>query len=175
MSVPEEHKRGAPKSVKFAVITVSTSRYSLMRAGKPFTDESGDLISEMVEKAGHTVSRRMLIPDDAEKIREALGEALECSDIVILSGGTGISPTDVTVETVEPMFEKRLPGFGEIFRLLSYVELGSSAMLTRCTAGTISGRVVFCIPGSPEAVRVALSKLIIPEAGHLVKHARGLG
>ena len=175
MSVPEEHKRGAPEKLRFAVITVSTSRYRLMESGKPYTDESGDLVSDIVEKSGHVVSKRMLIPDDPETIRRALREALELSDIVILSGGTGISPTDVTVETVEPMLEKRLPGFGELFRLLSYLELGPPAMLTRCTAGTISGRVVFCVPGSPEAVRVALVKLILPEAGHLVKHARGLG
>jgi len=118
---------------------------------------------------------REIVPDDAVLIGEYVGRALgsEKVDAIIVCGGTGISPRDVTIEAVRPMLVKTLPGFGELFRKLSFDEIGSAAVLTRALAGVANqGKAVFCIPGSPQAVRLVLEKLILPEVGHILKHAR---
>ena len=169
------HKAEAPTSIGFAVVVCSSSRYQNLKERKSVDDPSGDLIVETLQKAGHTVVLRKLVPDDAVLIGKNVGRALgsEKVDAIIVCGGTGISPKDVTIEAVRPMLVKTLPGFGELFRKLSFDEIGSAAVLTRALAGVADqGKAVFCIPGSPQAVRLVLEKLILPEVGHILKHAR---
>jgi len=169
------HKEEAPKKLGFAVIIVSTSRFRDFEAGKHVTDESGDLIVEALKAHGHSVFLRDLIPDDRKLIEASVKKALQAQkvDVIITCGGTGINPSDVTIETIEPLLDKQLPGFGEIFRWLSYSEIGSPAVMTRAIAGVAMGKAVFCLPGSPQAVKLCLERLILPEAGHIVLHARG--
>jgi len=137
-------------------------------------DSSSDLIIETLRKSDKKLVSRVLVADDKEAIREAIRDALKNEDVnaVLIVGGTGIAPKDVTIETVSPLLEKTLPGFGELFRSLSYDEIGSPAIMSRAVAGVTEGKVIFCIPGSPNAVKVCLDKLILPETGHIVKHAR---
>jgi len=169
------HKEEAPKKLGFAVIVVSTSRFRDFEAGKKVTDESGDLIVETLKAHGHAVFLRDLIPDDRRLIEASVKKALQSPkvDAIITCGGTGINPSDVTIETVAPLLDKQLLGFGEIFRWLSYGEIGSSAIMTRAIAGVVKGKAVFCLPGSPQAVKLCLERLILPEAGHIILHARG--
>jgi molybdenum cofactor biosynthesis protein B len=172
--VTRRHKEKAPKRLGFAVIVCSTSRYRKLMAEQKVEDESGDLIAELLEQHGHTVIFRRVVPDDESLIKKNLKEALRLQnvDAVILCGGTGISPRDVTIETVKPLFKKELHGFGEIFRWLSYQTIGSAAVITRAVAGVMEEKGVFCIPGSSQAVRLCLEKLIIPEVGHIIFHTR---
>lgn len=137
-------------------------------------DSSSDLIIETLRKSDKKLVSRVLVADDKEAIREAIRDALKNEDVnaVLIVGGTGIAPKDVTIETVSPLLEKTLPGFGELFRSLSYDEIGSPAIMSRAVAGVTEGKVIFCIPGSPNAVKLCLDKLILPETGHIVKHAR---
>lgn len=160
---PQEHRARAPASVRFAILTVSDSR-------SPETDRGGDTARDRLERAGHRVLRRVLVTDDAERIRVAVGEALEDAEVeaLLLTGGTGVAPRDVTVEAVADLLEKRLEGFGEIFRSLSFLEIGPSAFLSRALAGTARGRAVFVLPGSPAAVSLAIDRIVAPEVGHLV-------
>lgn len=169
------HKAEAPKKLGFAVIVVSTSRFRDFEAGKQIVDESGDLIVETLQAHGHSVFMRELIPDDRRLIEACVNKALQSPkvDAVITCGGTGINPSDVTIETVEPLLDKQLPGFGELFRWLSYGEIGSAAVMTRALAGVTKDKAVFCLPGSPQAVKLCLERLILPEAGHIILHARG--
>ena len=170
-----KHKTEAPTDIGFAVVVCSSSRFQDLEARKPVDDPSGDLIVETLHEAGHIVVFREIVPDDAVLIGEYVGRALgsEKVDAIIVCGGTGISPRDVTIEAVRPMLVKTLPGFGELFRKLSFDEIGSAAVLTRALAGVANqGKAVFCIPGSPQAVRLVLEKLILPEVGHILKHAR---
>jgi molybdenum cofactor biosynthesis protein B len=170
------HKEKAPKQLGFALIVASTSRYKDYKAGKQVGDESGDLIVETLQNHGHVVASRKLIPDDKRMIGDTVRDMLQSTsvDALIICGGTGITPTDVTIETVEPFLEKLLPGFGEIFRRLSYEEIGSAAVMTRAVAGVTQGKAIFCLPGSPQAVKLCLEKLILPEAPHIILHARGI-
>ncbi|MGB9854652.1 MAG: MogA/MoaB family molybdenum cofactor biosynthesis protein [Candidatus Bathyarchaeales archaeon] len=170
----KRHKAEAPKKLRFGIFVCSTSRYNLLKKGEKFTDESGDLMEQLIKNSGHSVSFHKLIPDDKALIEESVRYALESADVdaVVFCGGTGIAPSDVTIETVSPFMEKVLPGFGEIFRLLSYNEIGSAAVLSRAVAGVAKGKVFFCIPGSMDAVKLCFEKLILPEAAHIVKHAR---
>lgn len=172
--VTRRHREKAPTRLGFAVIVCSTSRYQKLMAVEKVEDKSGDLIAGLLEQHGHTVIFRRVIPDDKSVIEKSLKEALRLQnvDAVILCGGTGISPTDVTIETVKPLLKKELHGFGEIFRWLSYQAIGSAAVMSRAVAGVVEGKAVFCIPGSPQAVRLCLEKLILPEVGHIVFHAR---
>ena len=169
-----EHKAEAQKQLNFAVIICSTSRYEETSKTGRADDASGDLIIKMLRENGHRVTMRRIIPDDKEQIQRVLMRALKSRkvDAIIFSGGTGVSPKDVTIEAVKPMLEKEIPGFGEIFRFLSYKKIGSAAILTRALAGTCRGKAIFCLPGSPDSVSLALEKLIIPEVGHIIKHAR---
>lgn len=168
------HKAEAPSRLKFAVITCSTSRYNESRKGEKTEDVSGDLIETLLRNAGNTVALRELVPDDRSMIGRSLEKALSSPDMdaAVFTGGTGITPSDVTIETVLPFLEKTLPGFGEIFRRLSFEEIGSAAVLSRAIAGVASGKAIFCLPGSPNAVRLCVEKLVLPEASHIVKHAR---
>jgi molybdenum cofactor biosynthesis protein B len=170
-----KHKSEAPRKINFAIIISSSSRYEKLKAKIPFDDPSGDLITELIQKAGHSVASKEILPDDRVLLGKNVGNAIgsEKVDAIIVCGGTGVSLKDVTIETVRPMLVKTLPGFGELFRKLSYDEIGSAAIMTRAKAGvTDQGKVVFCIPGSPQAVKLVMEKLILPETGHILKHAR---
>lgn len=159
-----EHKAHAPRSIGCMILTCSDTRIA-------DTDSSGQLIQKLLKDQGHTVAGYHLVKDDPAQIQLWIARATtnEAVQAVIINGGTGISQRDSTFEAVEAMLEKRLPGFGEIFRLLTYQEMGSPAIMSRATAGTIKGRVLFSVPGSENAVRLAMEKLILPELGHLVQ------
>lgn len=165
-SAKHHHRESASVAVVVVVITVSDTRTLE-------TDTGGALVSEMLAKAGHEVAAREIVPDEPEAIAGAARGAIERPEVaaVILTGGTGVAPRDVTPESVEPLLERIIPGFGELFRQLSYADIGSAALLSRATAGLASGTVVFVIPGSRGAVRLAMEKLILPELGHLAAEA----
>ena len=160
------HRKQAAVSVATAVITVSDTRTL-------DDDTGGALVTEMLESDGHPVVAREIVPDDAAAIARALRAALANDDVraVIFTGGTGIAPRDVTPESVAPLLDRIIPGFGELFRMLSYEDIGSAALLSRALAGLASGRVVFVLPGSRGAVKLAMSKLLLPELGHLAGEA----
>jgi molybdopterin adenylyltransferase len=164
---PAEHRAYAPGSVGCAVLTVSDSR-------TVENDSSGRAIREVLEAAGHRATRHEIVPDVADEIRLAVLRALAHSDVdaVIATGGTGVSPRDVTPEAIEPLFEKPLAGFGELFRMLSFQEIGPAALLSRASAGTTGSKVVFVLPGSSGAVRLGMERLIVPELAHLVGQLR---
>jgi molybdenum cofactor biosynthesis protein B len=168
------HKSGAPEKLQFGIYVCSTSRYEQMKKCQKVDDPSGNLIEFLLESAGHTILFRKIISDDPDLITQSIQYVLGCADVdaAIFCGGTGITHSDVTIETVTPFLEKTLPGFGEIFRQLSYHEIGSAAVMSRAIAGISEGKSIFCIPGSPNAVRLCLEKLILPEAGHISKHAQ---
>lgn len=169
-----KHKAEAPKTLNFAVIICSTSRYKEFSETGCINDPSGDLIVQILRKKGHRVTLRRIVSDDKTQIQRTMMKALKSRkiDVIVSSGGTGISPRDVTIEAVQPLLEKTIPGFGELFRALSYEKIGPAAVLTRAIAGVAKGKVVFCLPGSPQSVSLALESLVLPEAGHILKHAR---
>jgi len=159
----DEHKQHAPPSVSAYVVTCSDSRDEQR-------DESGKVIREALERAGHTLAGTRLIRDEPSEIRAAVDAAAAAgARALIFNGGTGIGRRDSTVETLAPLFEKSLPGFGELFRALSFEEIGSPAMMSRACAGTVKGMIVFALPGSPQAAKLAMEKLILPELGHAVR------
>lgn len=164
---PSEHRSMGPRSVRCAVLTISDTRTLE-------TDRSGGLICELLREAGHQVVQRLIVPDDEERIRSQVQEWLNDPDVdvVLCTGGTGFSPRDRTYEAVVPLLERHVDGFGELFRVLSYSEIGPAAMLSRALAGTVGGRAVFVMPGSSGAVRLAMEKLILPELGHLLGQLR---
>jgi len=170
----KKHKATAPKQLKFAVFVCSTSRYQQLQKGEEIDDVSGENIEALLKNAGHMVLFKKIIADDKALIQEAVKSVLDSADLdaAIFCGGTGIAPSDITIETVSPFLEKTLPGFGEIFRRLSYDKVGSAAVMSRAVAGVAKGKALFCIPGSPDAVRVSVEMLILPEAPHIVRHAR---
>ena len=170
----KKHKATAPKQLTFAVFVCSTSRYQQLQKGERISDISGETIEALLKSAGHVVAFKKILSDDKVLVEEAVKCVLSSTelDVAIFCGGTGIAPKDVTIETVLPFFEKTLPGFGEIFRRLSYDKVGSAAVLSRAVAGVAKGKALFCIPGSPDAVRVSVETLILPEAPHIVRHAR---
>jgi len=161
MSVPQKHKEHAPVSVKCGVITISDSRTSE-------TDESGKLVRDLILRAGHSVLFYVVVKDEAKPILDAVEQASWTCEAIVTNGGTGLAKRDVTIPTLLPVFERTLPGFGELFRSLSYEAIGSAAMLSGAIAGVYHGRLVFCLPGSPDACRLAVEKLILPELGHAV-------
>lgn len=173
-STPEIHKKDAKRSFSFALITISTSRYEKYAdsaSPEDAEDLSGKIIRDLLEASDHKVTFYRLVSDEKDSIIQAVFLALESSvDIIITSGGTGLASKDLTIESITPFFEKEIPGFGELFRYKSLGEIGTAAILTRAGAGVIRGKAVFCLPGSPKAVRLALSEIIIPEAGHIVRH-----
>lgn len=170
----KQHKEHAPKKLTYAIYICSTSRYHQMIKDEPVSDLGGDTIQNLVESTGNKVLYRKVLLDDEEMITKAFNDSLGVSDldVIIFSGGTGITPTDVTIEAVTPLLEKTLPGFGEYFRRISFDEVGAAAVLSRAVAGVAGGKAFFCIPGSPNAVKTAVEKLILPESPHIVKHAR---
>jgi len=165
--VSQQHRHESPQKVGCAVITVSDTR-TLQ------TDTGGRAAVDLLCRSGHQVLLREIIPDDPQKLR-ALLEGLRNRpeiDVVLITGGTGLGSRDQTSETVEPMLSKRLPGYGELFRMLSYQEIGPAAMLSRAGGGLLGRTVVLTMPGSPNGVKLALERIILPELGHLVREAR---
>ncbi len=169
-----KHKAEAPNILNFAVITCSTSRYKEFSETGKASDLSGDLIVQIIKNKGHRVTLRKLVSDNKSMIQQAVMKALKSRkiDVIITTGGTGISHTDVTIEAVQPLLDKEVTGFGQIFRTISYEKIGSSAILTRALGGVAKGKAIFCLPGSTQSVSLALEALILPEAGHILKHAR---
>lgn len=159
-----DHKSTSPHSVRCYVLTISDTR----TAG---TDSSGIAITELLHANGHDVAGRAIVRDDPDAIRTALQQQLDdpAAQIIITTGGTGITSRDSTYEVVCNLLEKRLDGFGELFRMLSYQEIGASAMMTRACAGTAQGKIIISLPGSENAVRLGMNKLLLPELGHLVR------
>lgn len=161
----KEHKEQAPAQVKCAVLTISDTRDKQ-------TDKSGKLIIDLLEENHHKVHEYEVLTDDRKLIEAAVTKLAANDDIeaIILNGGTGIAMRDVTIEAVQPLFTKELPGFGELFRMISYLEdIGSASMLSRATCGSVNHRLVFVLPGSTGAVRLAMNKLILPEIAHGVR------
>jgi molybdenum cofactor biosynthesis protein B len=172
----EQHREAAPGTVRVAVVTISDTR-------TPENDTGGDAAEELLREAGHEVVHREIVPDDPPRIRELLESMLARGDVdaVVTTGGTGISGRDTTYEVASGLISKRLDGFGELFRMLSYEEIGSAAMLSRAVAGSVEARegdqkLLACLPGSSAAVRLGVGRLLAPELGHVVfelrKHAR---
>ncbi|WP_377888168.1 molybdenum cofactor biosynthesis protein B [Alkalihalobacillus sp. R86527] len=160
-----EHKGAAPSSVRVQIITVSDTRTLE-------TDKSGMLISELLADNNHQISERIVIKDDQETIKNTVqqGVANREVDAILLNGGTGISKRDVTYEVIESMLEKELTGFGELFRMLSFTEdIGSPAMLSRAVGGVLENTAIFALPGSSGAVKLGMSRLILPELPHVVR------
>ncbi|MCP8321859.1 MAG: MogA/MoaB family molybdenum cofactor biosynthesis protein [archaeon] len=150
-------------------MTVSSSRYEKASQGIAVDDESGSKAIEMIRTSGHKIVSRKLIRDDEEMIRLEVLRSLydEDADAVILTGGTGLAKRDLTSETIMPLLDKEIEGFGEIFRAISYKKIGPPSYLSRALAGTLNGKLIFCLPGSPKAVELALS-LILPELSHMI-------
>lgn len=161
------HKKNVPDDIKIAVISVSTTR-------ELADDKSGIWIKTQAKKEGHEVVIHQVVTDDVAAIKELTLHVTQkiCPDAIIMTGGTGISPKDVTIEAVKPMFEKELTAFGTLFAQLSFEEIDSAAILSRATAGIIKKTMVFCMPGSIKACKLACNALIFPELGHLLKHIR---
>jgi molybdenum cofactor biosynthesis protein B len=162
----DEHKKNAPKSVTIGVISVSSTRTEA-------SDESGGWIIKRAKKEGHEVVFYQVVGDDIYKITETVKRAIyeQAPQALLLTGGTGIGCRDVTIEAVRPLFEKEMTSFGPVFSQLSFEEIDSAALLSRATAGIIGKTIVFCMPGSLNACKLACNALIFPELGHLVKHA----
>jgi len=159
-----EHKAQAPLSVSCFVLTVSDTRIDA-------NDTGGQAIRELLERAGHSVSGHAIVKDEPSQVTSTIRQRLadDATQIIITTGGTGISARDTTLEAVTALFEKRLDGFGELFRMISFHQIGSAAMMSRATAGTVGRKAIFVLPGSPAAVRLAMEKLIVPELGHVMQ------
>ena len=166
-----DHKKGIKKKINFGIILISDTRYNELKDQKPSSDKSLKLIEDILKQKQHIIIESAIVPDEISKISNAVNEFLakESIDIIITTGGTGISSRDVTVEAIMPLLYKKIVGFGELFRHLSYSEIGSAAMLSRAFAGVIKDKLIFCLPGSPNACKLALEKLILNEAGHALK------
>ena len=162
-----QHRESAPETVRVAVLTISDTR-------TPETDTGGDIVEESMRGAGHEVVAREIVRDEAASIRTTLVDLLARSDVdaVVTTGGTGISARDTTYEVVERMLEKKLDGFGELFRVLSYEEIGAAAVLSRAVAGAVGSKFVASLPGSRNAVRLGMEKLLVPEIAHIVFELR---
>jgi molybdenum cofactor biosynthesis protein B len=163
-STPNAHKAYAPRSVGCFVLTISDTKTAE-------TDTSGKLIRELLEAAGHRVAGTGIVRDEPTEVARLVRQAAGDPDVqaILLTGGTGITSRDSTYEAVDALLDKRLPGFGELFRVLSYAEIGPAAMLSRAQLGVVQRRIVASLPGSPNACRLAVEKLLLPELGHLVR------
>ncbi len=162
-----EHRKSAPKFVDVGILSVSSTRTL-------DNDESGLWIAKLAKKEGHTVRFHEVVTDDIAAIRETALKAIRENRLqaLLITGGTGITPKDVTIEAISPIFTKEMPGFGAIFAQLSYEEIDAAAILSRAAAGTIGETVVFCMPGSLKACKLACKALIFPDLGHIVAHAK---
>lgn len=156
----EQHRRAAPTSVRCFILTISDTRTEE-------TDISGDTVAGLLTTSGHAIGGRAIVKDDPQAVRVAVTGWAPIAQAIITTGGTGVTSRDSTYEAICEVLDKRLDGFGELFRMLSFEEIGSAAMLSRATAGVIGDRVVFLLPGSEAAVRLAMTRLILPELGHI--------
>jgi molybdenum cofactor biosynthesis protein B len=165
MSV-KEHREQAEQSLTVAILTVSDTRTFE-------NDLGGNLIQSLLEQAGHQISERRIVKDQSQAIRMVATQLLEASgvDALLVTGGTGLAARDQTTEAIEGLYDARIPGYGELFRMLSYQEIGAAAMLSRASGGRHGQQVVLTMPGSPAGVQLAMEKLIVPELPHLVHHA----
>jgi molybdenum cofactor biosynthesis protein B len=163
----EQHKNAAPARLRFAVLTISDTRDAS-------TDRGGPYLVERVEGAGHAVTRREIVRDEREEISAAVRAAAGAPDVdlVLATGGTGIAPRDVTYDTLKALFDSEIPGFGELFRMLSFQQIGAAAMLSRAIGGVLGGKVVLAMPGSPKALALAMDEIVLREAAHLVQQTR---
>ena len=161
-----EHNLNLDISANFAVLTTSDRR-------NEEADISGNIAKELITSKGHIILEYRIVKNNSATIKTVINEILENPEIdaVITIGGTGISERDVTVQTIIKILDKKIEGFGELFRYMSYKEIGEAAMISRATAGTINGKMIFCLPGSKNAVKLALQKIILPALGHMVKEA----
>ncbi|MFX0023715.1 MAG: molybdenum cofactor biosynthesis protein B [Candidatus Hermodarchaeota archaeon] len=173
--VPDEHKKNAPLEINLALIIVSSSRFNEIKTGKRSSDKTIPKVERLLkDEPSIKLAFNSIIPDSEDEIKRVTLRMLKdpSIDAIIFSGGTGLSPKDITYETLEPRLGKKFVGFGELFRSLSYNEIGTSAMLSRATAGILEGKkkniAVFLLPGSPNAVRLALRYILIPELGHIL-------
>jgi molybdenum cofactor biosynthesis protein B len=172
-SAQSPHKVSVCKSYEIAVISISTSRflkYGGVKAPEDAEDVSARIIIDLLKNAGHNLRLYALISDESRSITKAVEALINTVDVVITTGGTGLASRDVTIESLQHMIQKDIPGFGELFRRISYDEIGSAAMLTRATSGIIGNTLIFCLPGSPNAVRLAMEALILPELQHILLH-----
>ncbi len=162
----QEHKCKSPKSVSCAVLTISDTRTER-------DDESGRLLMQKLSENGHRVISHCILKNEADSIKKKIYELLKEEElqVIIATGGTGVSRRDITIETIYPILEKKLDGFGELFRFLTYSEIGTGSIMSRAIAGVAGGKVILCLPGSPEATNLAMDKIILPEIGHLVREA----
>lgn len=162
----QEHKRLAPKSVNCSVVIISNTRTEQ-------DDESGKIIMQELNNNGHKVLSYCILKNDAESIQNKLNELLdeESLQVIITSGGTGISHMDITIETISPTLKKTIDGFGELFRSLTYQEIGTGSIMSRAMAGVAKGKAIICLPGSVGAVTLAMKQVILPEIGHIVREA----
>jgi len=165
----EKHRAEASKKLRIGVVTVSTSRFFAQSKQEGVSDDSGDKAVERVKAAGHDVVFKKIVNDDPQMIRDEVQNTVsqQETDVLVFNGGTGLSPRDVTIEAVSPILDKTLDGFGEIFRHVGYRKIGAAAILSRALAGTVKGRIVICLPGSPHAVETGL-ELILDELPHAV-------
>ncbi len=162
----QEHKHKAPKSVSCAVLTISDTRTEQ-------DDESGRFVRQKLSETGHQVILHCILKNEADSIKHKIHELLKEEEVqvIIIIGGTGVSRRDVTIETIHPILEKELDGFGELFRFLTYGEIGTGSIMSRAIAGIAERKVILCLPGSPEAAKLAMDNIILPELGHLVMEA----
>ena len=162
----QEHKQKAPRKVSGAVLTISDTRTEQ-------DDDSGQLIKQKLSENGHRVIAYAVLKDEAELIKKKILELLEQGEIqvIITNGGTGVSRRDITIEAIEPILEKKLDGFGELFRFLTYQEIDTVSIMSRAIAGVVKGKIIICLPGSPGAAKLAMDRIILPEIGHLVREA----
>lgn len=167
MSTQQHREKAAGQSARCAVLTVSDTR-------TVETDKGGALVRDHLQSAGHTVAQHTIVPDEAVAIESSLRQSIDTGDldIIITTGGTGIAKRDTTIEVVDRLLDKKLEGFGELFRMLSYEDVGAAAMLSRAVAGLAGETLLFALPGSTGAVKLAMEKLIVPELPHLVWERR---
>ncbi len=165
-SIPQEHRRRAAKSIPVSILTVSDTRTLE-------NDEGGGLIARLLTEAGHVVIDRRIVADELDLIRSLASQMIaksECQALLV-TGGTGLAARDCTTEALESLYDAVIPGYGELFRMLSYHEIGPASMLSRASAGRVGTKIIVTMPGSPAGVRLAMEKLIVPELSHLVHHA----
>ena len=162
----QEHRRKAARPITVSVLTVSDTRTL-------DNDLGGQLIEELIQAAGNFVLKRAIVVDETQQIREAARQMIEADrcEALLVTGGTGLAARDCTPEAIEPLFDALIPGYGELFRMLSFAQIGSASMLSRASGGRVGKKVILTMPGSPAGVRLAMEKLIVPEIAHLVHHA----
>ncbi|MFQ6062177.1 MAG: molybdenum cofactor biosynthesis protein B [Methanosarcinales archaeon] len=177
MTTIEHKKKLTNESYDCAVYTISTSRYNLYGDAKypeNAEDKSGQIIINLLRENGHNIIDYKLLPDELKEIKNNIVMALNGNaEVIITTGGTGLTPSDVTIEAIEPLLEKEMPGFGELFRMKSINQIGTAIILTRALGGVANKKAIFCLPGSSKAVKLAIEEIILPEIEHIIKHIRG--